>query len=171
MMIELAPKEAFAKFRPERVIFILSVDEQGKPSGMAAGRFMTCSSEPPLLAIVLGQQSYTRKLIHGSKEFVVAVPNKKLEKELLFFGSNHGDEVDKFKASDLKITQSQSLRTPLLLDATINFECRLENETELEKGTLFIGRVVHAYLNQDGNILMNMGKKGEQRIFKEFEVI
>ena len=122
-MIQISASEAFNMFKPESCVFVLSIDENNKPSGMIAGWNMKCSSNPPLFAVALSKKGNTQKLIKQSKEFVVAVPNKSLEQPLLFFGSHHGNEVDKFKETNIETMKASKTKTPLLKDATINMEC------------------------------------------------
>jgi len=167
-MEEVKPSEAFSKLRPESVVFVISVDKNRRPSGMIAGWFMKCSSSPPMLAVTLSKSGYTHRLIKESKEFVIAVPNKELEKELLYFGETHGDEVDKFKETGIEIEKSKFVKCPLIKNATINFECKLEKEVDTGDHIIFIGRVLTSYMNKNKKVLLNMKKIDEKWIFEEF---
>jgi flavin reductase (DIM6/NTAB) family NADH-FMN oxidoreductase RutF len=167
-MKQVSPKEAFNKFKPESCVFVISVDKKGKPSGMVAGWNMKCSIKPPLFAVALWKKGYTHKLIRQSKEFVIAVPNKKLQKAVEFFGTTHGDKVDKFKITKIEILKSKYLKSPLIKDATINFECKLEREIDSGDHIIFIGKILAAYINPKKKVLLNMKKVGRKRIFKEF---
>ena len=66
-MGKVSVKEAFDKFKPESCVFVISVDENSKPSGMIAGWNMKCSANPPLFAVSLSKKGYTHKLIRQSK--------------------------------------------------------------------------------------------------------
>ena len=167
-MKEVSPKKAFDKFKPESCVFVISVDKNGSPSGMIAGWNMKCSSEPPLFAVALSKKGYTHKLIRQSKEFVIAVPNKKLEKEVEFFGTRHGDKVDKFKETKIETAKAKFVKSPLIKKATINFECKLEKEVDSGDHIIFIGRILTAYLDKDKKVLLNMKKVKDKRIFQEF---
>ena len=167
-MEEISIPDAFTKLKPEDVIFVISVDDKGKPSGMTAGWFMKCSASPPMISVALSKEGYTHKLIRESKEFVIAIPNKDLEKELLFFGTTHGNEVNKFKETGIKTEKAKYIKPPLIKDATMNFECKLEKEVALGDHTIFIGKVLATYLNKDKKVLLNMGKIKGERIFEEF---
>ncbi len=167
-MEEISTSTAFNKFKPENVVFVISVDKNGKPSGMVAGWSMKCSFDPPLFAISIQKAGNTHKLIRESKEFVIAVPNKELEKELLFFGTTHGNEVDKFKETGIKTEKAKHIKSPLIKDATINFECKLEEEVDSGDHIIFIGRILASYLNKDKKVLLNMGSFEGKRIFKDF---
>jgi len=165
---EVAPDEFFNRFKPEKCVFVISVDTKGKPSGMVAGWITRCSSEPPLLAVALWKGGYTHRLIRQSKEFVIAVPNKGLEKDLLLFGSTHGDKVDKFRETGIETIPAKHVRSPLLKKATANLECALVKEVDSGDHIIFIGKILAAHCNSGKKVLMNMGKKNGKRQFKEF---
>jgi flavin reductase (DIM6/NTAB) family NADH-FMN oxidoreductase RutF len=135
---------------------------------MVAGWNMRCSRVPPLLAVSLQKRGHTHKLIRQSREFVVAVPNKGLEREVRFFGSAHGNEVDKFKETGIATEKAKFLKSPLLKKATINFECKLEKEVEAGDHIIFVGRVLAARVSKNKGVLMNMGWKEGERVFEEF---
>jgi flavin reductase (DIM6/NTAB) family NADH-FMN oxidoreductase RutF len=167
-MEEVNVSEAFDKFKPEPVVFVISVDRNGKPSGMSAGWTMKCSSSLSTIAVVLSKKGYTHKLIEESEEFVIAVPNKGLEKELLFFGETHGDKVDKFKETGIETEKSKFVRSPLVKNATINFECKLEKEVDSGNNTIFIGKILACYVNKNKKVLLNMKTIDGKRVFEEF---
>jgi flavin reductase (DIM6/NTAB) family NADH-FMN oxidoreductase RutF len=168
-MKEVSIKKAFEKFKPESCVFVISWDKKNKrPSGMIAGWNMKCSAKPPLFAVSLWKKGYTHKLIRQSREFVIAVPNKKLEKAVKFFGTRHGDKVDKFKKTKIETLPSRYLKSPLIKEATINLECKLKKEVDSGDHIIFIGEVLAAYINPNKKVLLNMKKVAGKRIFKEF---
>ncbi len=167
-MEEVSIREAYNKFKPESCVFVISNDEQGKASGMVAGWNMKCSSDPGMFAVSLSKKGYTHKLIRQCKEFVVAVPNKELEEVVLFFGSHHGNEVDKFADSGLETEKAKIVSVPLIKNATVNFECKLDKEAEAGDHIIFIGEVVACHINNDKKVLFNFKKKDGKRDFGEF---
>ncbi|MDP1834027.1 MAG: flavin reductase family protein [Candidatus Moranbacteria bacterium] len=167
-MKEVNIKEAFDAFKPESCVFVISVDEHERPSGMIAGWNMKCSMEPALFAVSLSKKGHTHKLIQQSKEFVVAVPNKDLEKEVIFFGTAHGNETDKFNETGIETAKSSLIKPPLIKMATINFECILEKEVDSGDHIIFIGKILKSYVNQDKKVLLDMKKVDDIRVFEEF---
>lgn len=160
---------ALKNLKPERVVFVISYDNRKlRPSGMVCGWSTICSTDPHMIAIALWKEGYTHKLIQETKEFVVAIPNAGLEKAIKVFGENHGNEVNKFELSGIKTTKAKFVKSPLLTDATMNFECKLEKEVESGDHFIFIGRVLASYENKGKKILINMGKKAGKRVFQEF---
>lgn len=169
-MKQISVSKAFDKYHPNNVVYVLSYDDENdRPSGMIAGWTTKCSSDPHMFAVALWEKGYTHKLIQKTKEFVVAVPNKRLEEPIDIFGKKHGDKVNKFKVTKVATAKAKFLKkTPLLLDATINFECKLEKEVKAGDHFIFIGKVLAAHINEDKKVLINMGKKDGKRVFKEF---
>lgn len=139
MLQSVSSSDAFNAFKPESCVFVLSIDRDGNPNGMVAGWNTKCSNEPPMFLVSISKNKNTHRLIHESGEFVIAVPNKEIEKDLVFFGTNHGHLVDKFGKTQIKTEKAKHIRTPLLADATINFECKLIREVDVgDHHTLFI---------------------------------
>lgn len=167
-MEEVSAEEAFSRLKPERCVFVISVDKNSKPNGMIAGWHMKCSAEPPLFAVSLKKTGNTKSLIRESGEFVIAVPNKELEKEVLFFGSTQGNEMDKFQRTGIETLKAKCVKSPLIKKATMNFECRLEKEVDSGDHVIFIGRVLASYVGKGKKVLMNMGKVKGKRVFEEF---
>jgi flavin reductase (DIM6/NTAB) family NADH-FMN oxidoreductase RutF len=161
-------REAFNKFKPESCVFVISIDENGKPSGMIAGWNMKCSMDPPLFAVALKKKGHTHRLIQQSKEFVVAVANYELLDPLMVFGSRSGKSTDKFSETNVKTSKAVHVKSPLLTDATINFECELYKEVDSGDHIIFIGRILESHVNQDKKVLFNVKKVEGKRLFEEF---
>jgi flavin reductase (DIM6/NTAB) family NADH-FMN oxidoreductase RutF len=51
----------------------------------------------------------------------------------------------------------RALRTPLIEDAFINFECRLMSVTEAGDHTIFVGQVLAAHMGDVPGPLVNFG--------------
>lgn len=149
-------------------IFVSSFDRKNnRPSGMICGWNTPCSGEPFRLAIALWKKGYTHKIVIDSKEFVVSIPNESLRKEMDFFCKTHGDKVSKFETTKIKTLKSKYIKTPLIADATANFECRVINQIDCGDHFLFIGEVLDSYINKGNKIMVNLGKKDSNRLYQE----
>lgn len=168
LMEEVNIKLAFDKFKPESCVFVISVDEAGKPNGMIAGWQMKCSYNPPLIAVAIGNTRNTKKMIDTSKEFVIAVPNTQLIDAVNFFGNNSGKNVDKFKETNIITMPAKITKTPLLTDATVNYECTLYSSLPVGDHHIYVGHVLHAYINDTKDVLFNLYKKSGKRYFGKF---
>jgi flavin reductase (DIM6/NTAB) family NADH-FMN oxidoreductase RutF len=147
-------------------VFVLAYDEKlNRPSGMIAGWNMPCSSDGLRICVALWEKGYTHKLVQQTKEFMVAVPNEDLLNAVTIFGKKHGDKVAKFDLTGIKTQKAMYLRTPLLTEATANYECRVEHEYKSGDHFLFVGKVLVAYVNTDKKILVNTGTMGRKRSY------
>ena len=167
IMKEITPSEAFSKIKPEMIVFVISIDKNHKPNGMVAARFLKCSRNPPLIAVSIGKQSNTYNLIKKSKEFVVAVANKNLLPYVDVFGKESGSNINKFEKTKIKTLPSKKIKTPLLKDASINLECKVEKEIAVGTSVLFIGKILFSHIDEDKKILFNFGKGQGEYLFKE----
>ena len=167
-MKKVSVAKAFDKFKPEGCVFVISVDKNGKPSGMVCGWSVKCETDPGLFAVVLWKKGHTQELIRESKEFVIAVPNKSLEGEVKLFGSVSGRNVDKFKESKIETEKAEFVKSPLIKNATVNFECKLYKEVDVGGQIMLIGKILASYINEDKKVLLNMKKVKGDRIFEEF---
>jgi len=166
----ISPQDAFSKLKPESTVFVISFDSaNNRPSGMVAGWSMKCSTDPYLYAVAIWKENYTYKLIQESKEFVVAVPSGKMEKYIDLFGTKHGNEIDKFLESGILTEQAKYIQLPLLKEAVINFECKLEKMIEVGDHAIFVGHILASYANTEEGVLLNMGKSNGKRVFQEFK--
>jgi flavin reductase (DIM6/NTAB) family NADH-FMN oxidoreductase RutF len=148
-MKEVSFSEAMRKKYPEWVVLITTIDEHGKPDVMPAGWAMIASHQPPMFAISVGHGRYTHELIRSQKEFVVAFPGPGSEKAIEDTGSSSGRNIDKFEEFELKSLKAREVKPPLLLGCIVNLECKLEGELEAGDHTIFLGKVVAAYIDEE----------------------
>jgi flavin reductase (DIM6/NTAB) family NADH-FMN oxidoreductase RutF len=134
---------------PMRHFLITCGEVQGPANIVAVSFCWPVSKNPSLIACALGQNSYSRKLIEATGEFVVNVPPKKLKKEIYFCGYHSGYQVDKFKATGLTPLPGRKVRTPIISECLAHMECRLRNQVETGDKILFIGEVVEAYADEE----------------------
>jgi len=92
---------------------------------------------------------YTHELIRNQKEFVIAFPGPGLEKAIEDTGSCSGRDVDKFNQFGLNSLEAKGVKPPLLSGCVVNLECKLEGELEAGDHTIFLGRVVAAYVDEE----------------------
>jgi flavin reductase (DIM6/NTAB) family NADH-FMN oxidoreductase RutF len=162
-MQEIPINEAWLRFRPERVVLVVSKDKT-KANVMPADWCTRCSFIPQLVAVSIGKTRYTHEILSSTKEFVIAVPNKQLTSLIKFSGSCSGRKVDKFKEAKIETEKAEKIKIPLIKKATINFECKKHSSFDSGSHTIFIGEILAAHYNEKG-ILFNL-KNGT---FKEFK--
>ncbi len=120
-----------------------------KVNFMAASWVVPVAEEPPRVAVAIDVESYSHELIKRYGEYTVNIlPLDKL-RELYFFGSTSGREVDKIGELGLKVLKGRKVEAPVLEIAVGVLECKVAGEFESEDTTLFIGDVLHAEAREE----------------------
>ena len=133
------------------------------PNVMTCNRVISCSAEPPRLAIAIRPSRYTHTLIMESGEFVVNIPTPDQARLGDYLGVVTGQEEDKISTAGLALTPATSIKTPLLAECPVNIECSLKQTLALDSHTLFIGlvRAVHvdeSLLDERGDVDVEMAQ-------------
>jgi len=117
-----------------------------RPNVMTCNRIVSCSAEPPRLAISIRPGRYSHSLVRESREFVVNIPTPEQFMLADYIGIVTGRKEDKIAIAGLKLAPALTVKTPLLADCPVNIECIVEQEIALDSHTMFIGLVqaVHA---------------------------
>lgn len=140
---------------PVPVVLITTGGQQ--PNVMTCNRILSCSAEPPRLAISVRPGRYSHSQIRESGEFVVNIPTPQQSTLVDYIGVVTGQKEDKIAIAGLKLSPALKVKTPLLADCPVNIECIVEREIELGSHTMFIGFVqaVHAeesLLDENGDV-------------------
>ncbi|MBM3252614.1 MAG: flavin reductase family protein [Candidatus Omnitrophica bacterium] len=103
------------------------------------------SHNPPLLGISIAKTHLSCDLIEKSGEFVVNVPSLELLEKVVFCGTHHGYDVDKFKEASLTPTKAKCLiRTPLIDECIGHLECLVRDIRDVGDHVLFVGEPIYA---------------------------
>ncbi|MEM2915161.1 MAG: flavin reductase family protein, partial [Candidatus Bathyarchaeia archaeon] len=89
---------------------------------------ITCTEiPPPIVAIYVHPERFTRDCLLYSKEFVLNLPNVNLAKEVSYCGTTSGRNVDKFKETGLTPAKSEKVSVPRIEECITHIECKLVN--------------------------------------------
>ena len=88
-----------------------------------------------------------------------------------FFGSTHGDKVDKFTETEIPTEKAKFVKSPLIKGAILNYECKLSKEIDVGDHIMFIGEIVASHYNDNlpNGMLFSVGKVNGKRIYAEFK--
>lgn len=107
------------------------------------------SNIPPLIMVSIAPERYIHDLIKQSGEFTLAILDEKQEPLALYCGSKTGHDVDKFQEAKIITEKPFYVKAPLIQNAVINLECKVQDLYPAGDHTLFIGEVLAAYHNED----------------------
>lgn len=130
-------------------VLVVSASRDGRPNVMACAWNMPVSEDPPMIALALGEESYTGELIKESGEFTVNVPDERLLKAIWLCGTRSGREVDKFKLAGLSPAPARKVKPPIISECVAHLECRLRDQVEAGECVVFIGEVLEAYCSKE----------------------
>ena len=134
---------------PCMTILVVSISRDGKPNVMTCAWNMPVSEDPPLIAVALGEESYTGQLIRESGEFTVNIPDERLLKAAWICGTKSGRRVDKFKLAGLTPAPARKVKPPIISECIAHLECKLENMVEAGECIIFVGEVLEAYASEE----------------------
>ncbi|MFW6027140.1 MAG: flavin reductase family protein [Candidatus Woesearchaeota archaeon] len=104
----------------------------------------------PILMILVRKSRYTYKILESSDEFTVSIPQKgKMKKELMFCGSKSGKKYDKFKECDLNKLPGQNIKTPVIGECMLHFECKIKYKQDMQGDNLVLEYKNKWYKNDD----------------------
>jgi flavin reductase (DIM6/NTAB) family NADH-FMN oxidoreductase RutF len=157
-MLEVPLNQAWKNKYPEQIVFVVSLDQQGRPNIMVAGWFVPLSGEPPLIGVSLAEERYSLQLVLETKEFVIAFPSEDMAQEVLVCGTKSGRDIDKLKETNLKKLPARKVKVPLIDGCVVNFECRLVEDLPVGDHVLLVGEILTAHISeQDKRRLYNFG--------------
>jgi flavin reductase (DIM6/NTAB) family NADH-FMN oxidoreductase RutF len=69
--------------------------------------------------------------------------------QVVDIGNCSGEDIDKFKAFNLTPRPAQKVKAPLIAECLANIECRVVNDSLVDKYSLFILEGVKAWVDYD----------------------
>lgn len=122
---------------------------EGKRNVMSAEWSLRVSLEPFLMAVFVGYQRETYRLIRGSGEYGLSYCSDK-QGHLAHIAGNYSlKDRDKFSMSNFPIKNSKHISAPLIDGSISCFECRVIDEFKVGDHAAFIGKVLTAYYDPD----------------------
>jgi flavin reductase (DIM6/NTAB) family NADH-FMN oxidoreductase RutF len=155
--------------KPERLVFVTSLDTDGTPRVMTVGWITRASFRPPMLAVAIAQNRTMHQCIRHSNEFVVAVPGEEQAKQTLICGSASENGTDRFKECGFITKPGSLVKVPIIENCLVNFECRVVDQIDSGDHTVFIGEVLSTWMNEkfSANVLLIGMESGYQVLAEE----
>jgi flavin reductase (DIM6/NTAB) family NADH-FMN oxidoreductase RutF len=124
-------EETIKAFGEDRVLLV-SRGKEGLPNVMAIG-WGTAGIiwRRPIFVVLVRPSRYTYKLIEATAEFTVNIVPPQLKEVVQYCGTVSGRDYDKFKEKQLTAISSKKVKTPIIKEGVLHFECRVVNKTDL----------------------------------------
>ena len=140
-------ESGLAKY-PEPVHIVITKAPDGKYNPMSASWVMFTSIEPRMLAVSIGLTRYSHELIESEGAFVVATPSETMAREVEFFGSNSGRDVDKLDLLDTPVQAATEIDCVLLSDACVNYECIVDSSIKSGDHVIYTAIIVATHVHE-----------------------
>jgi len=134
---------------PPNTVLVSTVDARGIRNLAPFGFFMSCSTEPPMLALGISPTADTFSNIASTREFVVGIPTQEILAQLYKAGHRYPPEVDEFAETGLTPYESKLIRPARIWECCVNLECTLAWHREAGNHQIIVGTVVAADADED----------------------
>lgn len=123
--------ETIKAFDEDRVLLV-SCGKEGSPNVMAIGwGTVGIIWRRPIFVVLVRPSRYTYKLIEETGEFTVNIVPPTLKAVVQYCGTVSGRDHDKFKEKKLTAIPSKKVKTPIIKECILHFECRVVNRNDL----------------------------------------
>jgi flavin reductase (DIM6/NTAB) family NADH-FMN oxidoreductase RutF len=144
-------------------LLLVSANRQGKNDVMTIGwGLIGVFWGKPVFLVAVRPSRYTHEFIEDSGEFTVNVPEEGMDDAVQLCGEVSGREHDKFSECKLDLLRSRTVRTPIIRQCELHYECRVIHKldvtpklvpTEVKKAfyprddhhTLYFGEILAIY--------------------------
>ncbi len=101
----------------------------------------------PLIGCVISPGDYSFSALRETKECVIAIPTEDIIDQVVDIGNCSGKDTDKFKVFNLTPRPAQKVKAPLIAECVANIECRVVDDSMVDKYSLFILEGVKAWID------------------------
>ncbi len=113
-------------------LLLASTDGKGKNNIMAIGwGVVGIIWRKPVFMVLVRPSRFTYQLIETTKDFTVNVPSQELEEVVSFCGSISGRRCDKFKEQKLTAIEGKKVKSPIVDECLIHYECRVIHKNDV----------------------------------------
>jgi flavin reductase (DIM6/NTAB) family NADH-FMN oxidoreductase RutF len=127
-------------------IVLVSSAWRGETNIMTMGWHTVMEFTPSLVGCIIAAGNHSFDLIRRSNECVINVPTTALTDAVVGIGNCSGATVRKFDKFGLTAEPGHSVKAPLIAECHANFECKLNDDSLVERYNFFIFEVVKAHV-------------------------
>ena len=128
-------------------VVMVTTARAGRANIMTMSWHTMLEFEPPIVACVISNRSYTFNILKSTKECVINIPTLELAKKVVGCGNSSGRKIDKFKVFGLTQATASCVKAPLIDECYANLECKVVDGKMVAKYNLFILEVLKAWIN------------------------
>lgn len=127
-------------------VVLVTTSTKGRENVMALAWHTMMDFEPPVIGIVLGEQSLSFQTLKATKECVINIPTVELAAKVVGCGNCSGRKIDKFKKFGLTPVNAAHVKPPLIAECYASLECKVIDARLAAKYNFFILQVLKAWV-------------------------
>jgi flavin reductase (DIM6/NTAB) family NADH-FMN oxidoreductase RutF len=127
---------------PRPIAWVSTVSADGTRNLAPHSYFTVAASAPPSLAFTSIGDKDTVTNVRATGEFVVHVADHALVERMNVTAANAPSDVSEFELAGLTAIAADHVRAPLVAEAPVAIECRLDQVVEVGNGRVIIGECV-----------------------------
>ncbi len=150
-------------------LLLVSTDKDGKPNVMTIGwGTIGCIWSRPVFIVLVRPSRYTYGRLEQVSDFTVNVPPKEISEAVGICGTVSGRNCNKFEEAHLTPIPSREVRSPIIQECVVHYECRTLHRNDLAPEALaqavreefyssgdfhrvYFGEIVAAYADEDAS--------------------
>ena len=129
-------EETMKAFDEDRVLLV-SQGKEGPPNAMAIGwGTIGIIWRKPIFTVLVRPSRYTHKLIEETNDFTVNIVKPEFREVVQYCGTVSGRDHNKFKEKQLTAIPSKKVKTPIIKECSLHFECQVVYKNDLIQSEL-----------------------------------
>ena len=140
--------------------FLVALDKNGRANPMTIGWAQVgIVWSRPTLTVLVRKSRYTYSCLVDTPDFTVNVPAVgTLDDQLLFCGTKSGRDLDKAAACGLTLSPAQRVRTPIIAECHVHYECKVVVRKQLSGTDFSSPAILDEYYQDDDQHMIVIGE-------------
>ena len=142
---------------PLPIALVSTVGEKGTYNAAPFSLLFPVCWKPPIICVSIalrkGQKKDTQRNIEFARDFVINVMDETRIKPTIQASADYSSEVDEIKEVGLTAIRADRVKSPLIAEAQVSFECQLRQQLELGTGqslrSIIFGEAVLAHVKDE----------------------
>lgn len=132
---------------PLPVTLVTVANKENVPDVFTASWVGILCPDPLYIGVGIDAVSYSHELITDNGEFVVNIVQEGFSVEADLLGRLSGRDVDKFEKARITAQPAKEVKAPVILEAPISMECKVQNTLKLGTHDFYVGLVVATHID------------------------
>ena len=128
-------------------VVMVTTARAGRANVMTMSWHTMMDFEPPIVGCVISNRNHTFGILKATGECVINIPTVEIALKAVGCGNVSGRRVDKFERFGLTPVVAARVGAPLVDECYANLECRVVDARMVPKYSLFILKVLQAWID------------------------